>query len=57
MCIIKKNQKMNIKNYFNQQELIVFKEQIKIKKEEVLKKYKYNQIKNLMLVFMQNYNK
>lgn len=57
MWIIKKNQKMNIKNYFNQQELIVFKEQIKIKKEEVLKKYKYNQIKNLMLVFIQNYNK
>lgn len=57
MWIIKKNQKMNIKNYFNQQELIVFKEQIKIKKEEVLKKYKYNQTKNLMLVFMQNYNK
>lgn len=57
MWIIKKNQKMNIKNYFNQQELIVFKELIKIKKEEVLKKYKYNQTKNLMLVFMQNYNK
>lgn len=57
MWIIKKNQKMNIKNCFNQQELIVFKGQIKIKKEEVLKKYKYNQTKNLMLVFMQNYNK